>query len=86
MSAANTATSSSLLICFSHLRWDFVFQRPQHLMQRFAKVGKVVYWEEPIPAPGAEFGLDRRDCGKTGVTIITPHVPDGWSDEQIVQA
>jgi len=20
------------LICFSHLRWDFVFQRPQHLM------------------------------------------------------
>ena len=24
------------LLCFSHLRWDFVFQRPQHLMSRFA--------------------------------------------------
>ena len=23
------------LICFSHLRWNFVFQRPQHLMCRF---------------------------------------------------
>ena len=25
------------LVCFSHLRWDFVFQRPQHLMSRFAR-------------------------------------------------
>jgi len=25
------------LVCFSHLRWDFVFQRPQHLMSRMAK-------------------------------------------------
>ncbi|HZF43342.1 MAG TPA: UDP-galactopyranose mutase [Sphingomonadaceae bacterium] len=65
-----------------------MFQRPQHLMQRFAKVAKVVYWEEPIPAAGAEFGLDRRECNKTGstVTVITPHVPHGWSDEQAAQA
>ncbi|MDQ2746189.1 MAG: glycosyltransferase family 1 protein, partial [Acidobacteriota bacterium] len=24
------------LVCLSHLRWDFVYQRPQHLMSRFA--------------------------------------------------
>jgi hypothetical protein len=24
------------LIVFCHLRWDFVFQRPQHLMTRLA--------------------------------------------------
>ena len=36
------------LICFSHLRWDFVFQRPQHLMSRFAREMSVIYWEEPI--------------------------------------
>ena len=36
------------LICFSHLRWNFVFQRPQHLMSRFAREMNVIYWEEPI--------------------------------------
>ena len=35
-------------ICFSHLRWDFVFQRPQHLMSRFARDMAVIYWEEPV--------------------------------------
>ena len=36
------------LLCFSHLRWDFVFQRPQHLMSRFAREMTVVFWEEPM--------------------------------------
>ena len=35
-------------ICFSHLRWNFVFQRPQHLMSRFAREMNVIYWEEPV--------------------------------------
>ena len=35
------------LICFSHLRWGFVFQRPQHLMARFAKHRRVFFFEEP---------------------------------------
>src|SRR5207253_5282368 len=38
----------SNLICFSHLRWNFVFQRPQHLMCRFARDMRVTYWEEPV--------------------------------------
>jgi hypothetical protein len=41
-------SSRPTLICFSHLRWDFVFQRPQHLMSRFAAEMPVIYWEEPI--------------------------------------
>jgi UDP-galactopyranose mutase len=37
------------VICFSHLRWDFVYQRPQHLLSRAAQSGsKVFFWEEPI--------------------------------------
>jgi glycosyltransferase involved in cell wall biosynthesis len=36
------------LLCFSHLRWDFVFQRPQHLMTRFAQIADVYFLEEPI--------------------------------------
>jgi UDP-galactopyranose mutase len=36
------------LLCFSHLRWDFVWQRPQHLMSRFARDRQVFFIEEPI--------------------------------------
>ncbi|MPR37075.1 glycosyltransferase family 1 protein [Salmonirosea aquatica] len=36
------------LLCFSHLRWDFVYQRPQHLLTRFAKHTAVYFLEEPI--------------------------------------
>jgi len=36
------------VICLSHLRWDFVYQRPQHLLSRFAENGRVFYFEEPI--------------------------------------
>jgi len=40
------------VVCFSHLRWDFVFQRPQHLMSRFAQTRRVFFIEEPIMADG----------------------------------
>jgi len=36
------------LICFSHLRWDFVYQRPQHLMSRFTKKFRIFFIEEPV--------------------------------------
>ncbi len=36
------------LICFSHLRWHFVTQRPQHLLSLAAQDRRVFYWEEPI--------------------------------------
>jgi glycosyltransferase involved in cell wall biosynthesis len=36
------------IICFSHLRWNFVFQRPQHLLSRFARNHRVFFIEEPV--------------------------------------
>ena len=45
------------LICFSHLRWNFVFQRPQHLMSRFAREMDVIYWEEPAEIGARETAL-----------------------------
>ena len=45
------------LICFSHLRWNFVFQRPQHLMSRFAREMNVIYWEEPVEIGARRNGL-----------------------------
>ncbi|HEY0101946.1 MAG TPA: UDP-galactopyranose mutase [Brevundimonas sp.] len=66
------------IVCMSHLRWNFVFQRPQHLMTRFAKTRPVMVFEEPLPAePGAAMGVDIRVCADTGVVVVTPRVPDG---------
>jgi UDP-galactopyranose mutase len=82
--ALRPAEAPPTLLCFSHLRWDFVFQRPQHLMNRFARSAPVVVWEEPIDGEdGASPSLDIRPAAKTGgVTIITPRLPRGGSDDE----
>lgn len=68
------------LICFSHLRWDFVFQRPQHLMTRFAQDGRrVIFWEEPVTGIDPVPALDVRPCPQSGVLVATPVLPDGLS-------
>ena len=67
------------VVCFSHLRWDFVYQRPQHLMSRFAQDRRVIYFEEPIHGDVA--GLDVREDDKTKVTIAVPKLPHGLSHD-----
>ena len=81
--AGRKADIAATLICFSHLRWDFVFQRPQHLMNRFARTNPVIVWEEPVDAEdGASPSLHIRPAGSSkGVTLITPRLPKGGSDE-----
>jgi UDP-galactopyranose mutase len=80
------ATSSryeNSLICFSHLRWNFVFQRPQHLMSRFAAERRVIFWEEPEAAlAGCEPALGVRICAETGVIVCTPSLPEGMDEPE----
>jgi UDP-galactopyranose mutase len=38
------------IVVFSHLRWNFVYQRPQHLLSRLAKHFQVMVIEEPMQA------------------------------------
>jgi UDP-galactopyranose mutase len=61
-----------------------VFQRPQHLMQRFAAAGRrVIFWEEPTGGPEVTTArLDSYVCPDSGVIVITPALPDGLSGEQ----
>lgn len=54
------------ILCFSHLHWDFVYQRPQHLLTRFAKQNKVFYIEEPRNSISDFYEIDLQD----GVSII----------------
>lgn len=69
------------LICFSHLRWDFVTQRPQHLMRRFATERRVFFWEEVIlcdhPLPYLEYHSFPAD----NVIALRPRLPHWWDDE-----
>ena len=78
---AGSDHSGATVICFSHLRWGFVFQRPQHLMSRFAAAGRVVFWEEPeYGSEGApRLNIDRNS--PSGVVVVTPQLPHGLSVE-----
>lgn len=67
------------LVCFSHLRWDFVFQRPQHLMALMARDFPVIFWEEPVYSlAGSEPVLQSRSP-LANVTVVTPRLPEGLS-------
>ncbi|MGO4388447.1 glycosyltransferase [Microvirga sp. 2YAF29] len=72
-----------LLVCFSHLRWDFVWQRPQHLLSRAAKHYDVLIIEEPIFKAGIQPHMDVSSRPQ-GVTIAVPMLPEGLSHEDIV--
>lgn len=62
------------LLCLSHLRWSFVYQRPQHLMSRFARDYNVLFCEEPIPTEDPAAWLEVRP-EKDGLQILIPRLP-----------
>ncbi len=83
---APRARRKPLLLCLSHLRWDFVWQRPQHLLSRATADFDVVFFEEPvwrddIAAP--ELEITRRPGD---IRVATPHLPDGVWDFDAVMA
>jgi dTDP-4-dehydrorhamnose reductase len=72
------------LIVFSHLRWDFVFQRPQHLMMRLAKNYRVFFLEEPCLIEGVPHWKIKRPA--ENVWVCQPHTniaAGGFHDEQL---
>jgi UDP-galactopyranose mutase len=87
--AAATGRGRAPLVCLSHLRWEFVFQRPQHLMTRFAKSRPVFFFEEPVRAePDHGPSLTIKTCEKSGVVVATPCLPDGlegWGKDVVLR-
>src|SRR5688572_12747152 len=72
------------LVCFSHLRWDFVYQRPQHLLSRAARDRRVFFFEEPIFDNGSmRLHVSERE---DGVNVVIPYLPEGLSSEVATQA
>lgn len=70
------------LVCFSHLRWNFVYQRPQHLLSRFSKHTRVFFIEEPI-FHDADDKLYIREASKN-LYVIVPHLKEGKSESEII--
>ena len=60
-----------------------MFQRPQHLLTRFAREARVFYFEEPVwseDGPRLTLRLDN------GVRVLVPHLPPGLPIEEQVAA
>ena len=70
------------VVCLSHLRWDFVYQRPQHLLSRFARYSRLFFVEEPIFENIKEARLEIADR-EGNVQVVIPHLPHGLKAEQI---
>ncbi len=72
------------LVVFSHLRWNFVYQRPQHLLSRLARHYPVLFVEEPV----RDAGPARLDRAKVcdNLEVLTPRTPveaGGFHDDQL---
>jgi glycosyltransferase involved in cell wall biosynthesis len=85
VTASRQRSFHSVLVCFSHLRWNFVFQRPQHLMTRAARDHVVIFFEEPI---FEEVDGPRLDLQKdpSGVVVAIPILPASIGGSQAASA
>ncbi|MGZ5614732.1 MAG: FAD-dependent oxidoreductase [Methylobacter sp.] len=61
-----------MIIVFSHLRWNWVWQRPQHLLSRLAKRFPVVFVEEPLACEAGQAPHWRVERPVSGVLLCTP--------------
>ena len=72
------------IVVFCHLRWDFVYQRPQQLLSRLARHYRVLFIEEPVHTDGDSFL--HQSSPVANITVCRPHTPNhagGFHDDQI---
>ncbi len=70
------------VICFSHLRWNFVYQRPQHLMTRLSKKNRVFFVEEPLFSEESHYDVLKQG---ENLWIIVPHLARGMDESAIIE-
>lgn len=74
---ASTASSDDIVV-FSHLRWEFVTQRPQHIIERLTKRNRrILFVEEPISHNVSQRGTARIISPSKNVTVLQPKVSPG---------
>ncbi|HEX2910262.1 MAG TPA: glycosyltransferase [Chloroflexia bacterium] len=71
------------IVCISHLRWDWVWQRPQHILSRLAKENRILYVEEPVTRTGEtrpylERVPEQNTPYLTALRLVLPAEMDRW--------
>lgn len=76
------STDKPDIVCLSHLRWNFVYQRPQHLLVRCAQGRRVFFIEEPIfsKEPLARLQISHEE---NGLVVVVPHLLESLSEQAI---
>ena len=77
-------TAYSLLLCFSHLRWNFVFQRPQHLLTRASRTHEVLFFEEPV-FEDVKSPFLRVTQPSASIRVLTPVLAHGTSSSRTIE-
>ncbi len=67
----------------SHLRWNFVFQRPQHLMTRCARKNRVFFYEDPVFDTDTAFLQHTVVC--PNIHVVVPHLAPSLTGDEICQ-
>ncbi len=71
------------LVCLSHLRWDFVYQRPQHLLSRCGQERRVFFVEEPLfDAEAAQSPYLHISQRAQNIRVVVPHFPTHTTEEE----
>ena len=82
---ARPVAADADLICLSHLRWNFVFQRPQHLMSRYAIARRVYFVEEPVFDDALTAPTVRTEA-HGHLRVVVPHMPSSFTSPQVIAA
>jgi UDP-galactopyranose mutase len=74
--------SPQTLLVFSHLRWSFVHQRPQHLLSRLARHYRVLFVEEPVHGQQPSWDFQRPEENIQVCRPVTPCPEEGFCERQ----
>lgn len=68
------------IVVFSHLRWGFVWQRPQQFLSRFARRHRILFVEEPFfDLPAGEEPRFELHQVMPNVCVVAPHFSAPWT-------
>ena len=77
------SVSGPPIVVFCHLRWEFVTQRPQHLISRLARHRKVLFVEEPIGHDFQERGTAQMQQVAENILVLRPRTDFNRLNEEI---
>lgn len=85
LEASTSKLNQYEMVVFSHLRWGFVYQRPQHLISRMSKQFKVLFVEEPVPFKEEEENTFHLEKIHDNLHVFKPKVRDIAAIKEVLE-